>query len=176
MSVAVKLLVMFLVFASAAIAIFLVIAYSTHLPVREQQEVQRRGYAIRGRWFLALVIFIVASFAVSIPFFPYMSVVAALAPALRVPVIAQQYAFDMPSHLPVDKPIIFEVTSRDVNHDFGIYNPQGHLIAQVQAMPDYTNYLRVVFHEPGRYWVRCLEYCGIGHAMMAKELTVGGGK
>ncbi len=174
MSTAVKLLIMFLACAGAAIAIFIAIAYSTHLVPRDQHEVQRRGYAIRGRWFLGLLIFLAASFAASIPFYPYLSATAALAPARKVPVIAEQYAFIMPSHLPVDKPIIFEVTSRDVNHDFGIYNPQGHLVAQVQAMPDYTNYLRVVFREPGLYTARCLEYCGIGHAIMAKTFRVGG--
>ena len=174
MSVAVKLLITFLVFAGVAIAIFIVIAVSTKLPPRDQHEVQRRGYAIRGWWFMGLCLFVIAAFAASIPFYPYMSATAALAPARKVPVIAEQYAFIMPSHLPVDKPIIFEVTSRDVNHDFGIYNPQGHLMAQVQAMPDYTNYLRVVFQEPGQYSARCLEYCGIGHAIMAKTFTVGG--
>ncbi|NNM84763.1 MAG: cytochrome c oxidase subunit II [Phycisphaerales bacterium] len=173
MSVAVKLLVMFLVLANAAIAIFLAVAYSTHHPVREQHDVPQRGYSIRGRWFLVLVLCLIASFAASIPFYPYMSATSALGPARKVPVIAEQYAFIMPSRLPVGKAIIFEVTSRDVNHDFGIYNPQGHLIAQVQAMPDYTNYLRVIFHEPGQYTARCLEYCGIGHAIMAKTFTVG---
>jgi cytochrome c oxidase subunit 2 len=79
----------------------------------------------------------------------------------------------MPSHFPVNRRIIFEVTSRDVNHGFGVYDPQGHLIAQVQAMPDYVNYLEVTFHQPGRYTVRCLEYCGIGHAMMEKTISVG---
>lgn len=173
MSVAVKLLIMFLILAGVALAIFIAIAGSTRLAPRDQHDVQNSGYTIRGRWFAGLLIFLLVSFAASIPFYPYMSATAALASARKIPVIAEQYAFIMPSHLPLDKPIIFEVTSRDVNHDFGIYNPQGHLIAQVQAMPDYTNYLHVVFYEPGRYIARCLEYCGIGHAIMAKTFTVG---
>ncbi len=173
MSVAVKLLILFLILAAVAIGIFLVVAVSTRRPPQDQHDVARRGYAIRGWWFTSLLAFFVAMFATSIPFFPYLAGATALQPALKVPVIAMQYAFIMPTHFPVNKAIIFEVTSRDVNHGFGIYNPQGHLVAQVQAMPDYTNYLRVIFHQPGIYTARCLEYCGPGHALMEKTFVVG---
>ena len=109
MSVAVKLFITFLVFAGVAIAIFIVIAVSTKLPPRDQREVQRRGYAIRGWWFMGLFLFVIAAFAASVPFYPYMSATAALAPARKVPVIAEQYAFIMPSHLPVNTPIIMMI-------------------------------------------------------------------
>jgi len=69
-------------------------------------------------------------------------------------------------------PIEFDVTSRDVNHDFAIYDPGGRLLAQVQAMPGYTNRLVYRFRAPGTYTVRCLEYCGLGHHMMTAQLTV----
>ncbi len=173
MSSAVKLLVLFLASGGIVTTLMLAVALSTRLKPRDQHEVQHRGYHIRGWWFLGLLIALLACFAVSIPFFPYLSGPLAIAPARKVPVIAEQYAFIMPSRLPVNTPIIFEVTSRDVNHDFGVYDPQGHLIAQVQAMPDYTNYLYVVFHKPGHYEARCLEYCGIGHANMEASFTVG---
>ncbi len=70
MSVAVKLLITFLVFAGVAIAIFIAVAVSTKLPPRDQREVQRRGYAIRGWWFMGLFLFVIAAFAASIPFYP----------------------------------------------------------------------------------------------------------
>ena len=173
MNVAVKLLIMFLILAAVAIGVFVVVAMSTRMSARDQHDVQQSGYRIRCWWFGCLLLLLVATFAGTIPFYPYLSATEALTPGRKIPVIAEQYAFIMPSQLPLDKPILFVVTSRDVNHGFGIYNPQGDLIAQVQAMPDYTNYLRVVFHQPGKYWARCLEYCGTGHAIMAKEFTVG---
>ena len=74
--------------------------------------------------------------------------------------------------IPAGVPVQFDVTSFDVNHDFGIYDPHGRLLAQVQAMPGYVNHLVYVFPAPGEYTVRCLEYCGLGHHKMTTVLTV----
>jgi cytochrome c oxidase subunit 2 len=71
--------------------------------------------------------------------------------------------------LPMGVPVEFAVTSRDVNYDFAIYDPHGHLVAQTQAMPGYTNRLIHVFSTPGTYTVRCLEYCGLGHHTMTRR-------
>ena len=169
-----KLLLMFLVLAAVAGSAFIVVALSTRRPIEDQTEMHRRGYAVRSKWFLFITLALLASFVATLPFFPYLSKVMAQGPALRVPVVAQQFTFIMPSHLPLKQRIIFEVTSRDVNHNFGIYNSKGELIAQTQAMPDYVNDLEVTFQKSGRYTVRCLEYCGVGHSLMEKEFTVGG--
>jgi cytochrome c oxidase subunit 2 len=174
MDAAEKLLLMFFILAAAATFVFVAVAWSTRLPEQEQAEVQHRGYVIRGRWFLGLTLGLLAVFFGTIPFFPYLAAAAALQPAEKVPVIAMQFAFIMPDHFPLNRRILFEVTSRDVNHGFGIYNPQGQLIAQTQAMPDYVNYLAVTFRQPGHYTARCLEYCGVGHAIMQKDFTVEG--
>jgi len=120
-----------------------------------------------------VTLFLLASFVATVPFFPYLSAAAALEPAEQVPVIAAQFFFTMPDHFPLNRRIIFAVTSHDVNHGFGIYDPQGQLIAQTQAMPDYVNYLSITFRQPGHYKVLCLEYCGVGHAIMEKDFTVG---
>lgn len=174
MDTAEKLLLTFLILAAAAMSVFLAVAWSTRLPEQAENEVHRRGYVIRGRWFLFLLLFLLAVFFGTIPFFPYLTAAAALQPAERVPVVAQQFAFIMPDQFPLNRRILFEVTSRDVNHGFGIYNPEGQLIAQTQAMPDYVNYLAVTFNQPGNYTARCLEFCGVGHAVMEKDFTVEG--
>lgn len=174
MDAAEKLLLMFITLAAVATFVFVAVAWSTRLPEQEQAEVQHRGYVIRGRWFLGLLLLLLATFFATIPFFPYLAAAAALQPALKVPVIAQQFAFIMPDQFPLNRRILFEVTSRDVNHGFGIYDPEGRLIAQTQAMPDYVNYLAVTFRQPGHYTVRCLEYCGVAHAVMQKDFTVEG--
>lgn len=174
MDAAEKLLLTFFILAAVVMSVFLVVAWSTRLPAQSQAEVQHCGYAIRGRWFMFVMLSLLATFISTIPFFPYMTAAAALQPAERVPVTAQQFAFLMPSEFPLNRRIIFEVTSSDVTHGFGIYGPDGQLVAQTQAMPDYVNYLEVTFHRPGHYTVRCLEYCGVAHAAMQKDFTVEG--
>lgn len=66
----------------------------------------------------------------------------------------------------------FMVTTADVTHNFGLYDPEMNIIAQTQAMPEYTNVVYITFDEPGIYEVLCLEYCGLGHHQMVAELTV----
>jgi cytochrome c oxidase subunit 2 len=173
MSDALKLLLLFGFLSAIVVTVFIVVACSTRWPSREQAEVQHDGYVIRGRWFIGVTLFLLATFVATIPFFPYMSAASALEPAEQVPVIAAQFFFNMPDHFPLNRRIIFAVTSHDVNHGFGIYDPQDRLVAQTQAMPDYVNYLTVTFRQPGHYKVRCLEYCGVGHALMEKDFTVG---
>lgn len=173
MSDALKLLLLFAGLSAVIITVFVVVAWSTRLPSLEQSEVSHGGYVIRRRWFAVLLVALLASFVATVPFFPYLTAGEAMLPALRVPVVAVQFSFMMPDHLPVERRVLFEVTSNDVNHGFGIYDAQGHLVAQTQAMPDYVNYLAVTFHQPGQYKIRCLEYCGIGHHLMEKDVTVG---
>lgn len=73
--------------------------------------------------------------------------------------------------LPANKKIRFTVTANDVNHSFGIYNKDGNIIAQTQAMPGYENQLNYTF-EPGEYKIICLEYCGMGHDIMTATIHV----
>ncbi len=174
MSNAILLLIVFAILSGIAIAVFLVVVLSTRKPPLEYEEYVKTGYAIRRRWFLGLLLSLIAIFILMVPFFPYMTTSEAMASGtLKVKVQTFQFAFLMPDQLPLNKKIIFEVTSMDVNHGFGLYDPQGGLIAQVQAMPDYTNYLAVTFTKPGKYRAHCMEYCGVGHHVMEKVFTVG---
>lgn len=157
------ILIGFLSAAAAILVIMSVVARSTHAATLPQGEVQPRGYALRRGWLWALVAAVVAALALSIPSFPYPR---GATPGVHIPVVAVQYGFIMAQTIPLNTPVIFDVTSRDVNHGFGIYDPSGRLIAQVQAMPDYVNHLPLRFTVPGHYTVRCLEYCGLGHAFM----------
>ena len=66
----------------------------------------------------------------------------------------------------------FRVTTLDVNHGFSLYAPDGHVVAQTQAMPGYVNRLRVTFDQPGTYTVLCLEFCGMSHHRMRGVVEV----
>jgi len=119
--------------------------------------------------------------ALTLPHLPYAA--DARSPDHIIHAVGKQYAWSLTEHVgptletwdssfsptvtvPVGAPIEFRVTTLDVNHGFSLYAPDGHLIAQVQAMPGYLNRLRVTFDQPGTYTVLCLEFCGMSHHRM----------
>ena len=77
-----------------------------------------------------------------------------------------------PNRVPAGAHVRFDVTSIDVNHGFGLYDPHGHLIGSVQAMPGYHNKLDLNLTEAGVYQIRCLELCGLSHSTMESTFTV----
>jgi cytochrome c oxidase subunit 2 len=77
-----------------------------------------------------------------------------------------------PAVLPAHREVRFDVTSVDVNHGFGVYDPKGRLIGSVQAMPGYTNELELTFDDTGEYRIRCFEYCGLSHHNMVASFRV----
>ncbi len=90
-----------------------------------------------------------------------------------VDVVGQQWSWQItPDTVHAGSPVEFRVTSKDVNHGFAIYAPDGRIATQTQAMPGFTNKLVYTFTQPGTYRVMCLEYCGIGHAPMTSEIKV----
>ncbi|HWV39952.1 MAG TPA: hypothetical protein VN033_15890 [Vulgatibacter sp.] len=136
-------------------------------------------YRVRKYYAAALVVAMVGAFAWSLPLTPYDAL--ASGPAVRVDVVGTMWSWKLkkdgddsagPLVLPVGTPIDFDVTSTDVTHAFGVYDEDGQLLGQTQAMPGYTNRLRLVFDEPGRFHVLCLEFCGVVHHLMLTEFTV----
>ena len=77
-----------------------------------------------------------------------------------------------PDRVPAGTRVRFDVTSIDVIHGFGLYDPDGHLIGSVQALPGYHNELDLTLSEAGVYRIRCLELCGVGHSSMQNTFTV----
>lgn len=171
MALGLAVFIAFLVMAAGIIAIMLAVALSSGRR-SEQAAVQLQGYALRRWWFFILAATCVASFVISLPSFPYPTRAKTTGGGPHYPVVARQYMFEVAASVPADTPIVFDVTSKDVNHGFGIYDPSGELVAQVQAMPEYVNHLPFTFHQRGRYTIRCLEYCGVGHAAMQAGFEV----
>jgi cytochrome c oxidase subunit 2 len=126
------------------------------------------------RWLFGalLVIFVGATYG-TLHHFPIAPQHAALDIRQVVDVTGQQWSWQItPNTVQAGSPVEFRVTSRDVNHGFAIYAPDGRIAAQTQAMPGFTNKLVHTFTQPGTYRVMCLEYCGLGHAPMTSEFTV----
>lgn len=90
-----------------------------------------------------------------------------------VDVTALQFGWEISEHeFEVGQTVQFDVETADVTHGFGLYDPDMDMIAQTQAMPEYTNTIYVTFEKAGTYEVLCLEYCGIAHHLMRDELVV----
>lgn len=165
--------------AALLATVFVLVGVTARRGPLPAQEVTTAGYRIRRFWFLVLLAGAAVAFAVSLPFMPYpqfrLTRLAAAVQPLDVRLEAQQWAWVMdPEVVPAGRPVRFNVTSLDVNHDFAIYDPDGHIVAQVQAMPGFTNRLIVRFERPGTYWIRCLELCGIQHHGMVRSFEVTG--
>ena len=153
-------------------AVFWIIAVNAGREV-PQERVQAVGYALRRRWVAFLAVLLVVVVGAAWATFPYAR--GSAAGRTVVHVTAGQFFWSFsPSQVPAGSSVRFLVTSRDVNHGFGLYTPGGVLIAEIQAMPGYTNPLDVTINRPGRYRVLCLEYCGLAHHTMSGAFTVTG--
>ncbi|MEO8837264.1 MAG: hypothetical protein ABI351_00965 [Herbaspirillum sp.] len=126
------------------------------------------------RWLFAvlLLIFVGGSYA-TLHRFPIPLQHTPLGIHQVVEVVGQQWSWQIePGTVRAGSPVEFRVTSKDVNHGFAIYAPDGRIATQTQAMPGFTNKIVHTFTQPGIYKVMCLEYCGIGHAPMTAAFTV----
>lgn len=167
--------VVFLVLGTAWTAVWVWIVVRSRDVAVPYDQIAARGERIRARLLAAVGLVLLLVLIVSIRWLPYrVFAVARLgAPTVRVAVTATMWQWTMSRmQVPRDAVVDFAVTSDDVNHGFGIYSPAGQLVAQVQAMPGFTNHLVLRFSQPGQYLVRCLEYCGIPHIGMATAFEV----
>jgi len=157
---------------AAVAAAFLFVILRSGAPAKFEQ-VQQRAYGIRRWFFWALVVLGAGTAYLTLAQYPIPDQGAQTAGAQVVRVSGRQWYWDLSAQQVVAAvPVEFRVTSVDVNHGFGIYDPHNRLIAQTQAMPGYTNRLVYTFTEPGRYRILCLEYCGLAHHGMITEFEV----
>lgn len=166
-------LAIFLVGGSALATVFVRAGRVASLGPVPYADVAGRAYRLRLLWFFGLGGLLTAAFLSALPFVPYAQQRLASGPAVAgVQVTASQYVWSVRGDVMTGGKVDFAVTSADVNHGFGLYDPSGHLVGQVQAMPGYTNHLVLQFPSAGRYTIRCLEYCGPGHSGMSMTLRV----
>ncbi len=153
------------------IAILVLVARSTR--GGKQTDVARLERSERvWLWFVIAGLF--ALLALTIPDVPWRA--EAQPNRLEVRVTARQFSwkFQPAGPYPTDRQVEFVLTSTDVNHGFGLYGPDGALVLQAQVVPDAIVKVRHTFHTPGRYTVRCLEFCGLAHHEMIDGFSVAG--
>jgi cytochrome c oxidase subunit 2 len=71
------------------------------------------------------------------------------------------------ARVPINRPIKFYVTSRDVFHKFGVLS----LGIGIDAIPGKINTYWTVIKVPGTYEIRCFELCGTGHGTMIGRIV-----
>ncbi len=160
----------FAVLAVLLAAAFIVIARQAGTEVGFDR-VHDIGYWLRNRWLAVLVVLGVLVLGISFFDLPYAT--GSGAGRTLVTVSSGQFFWSLqPDRVPVGTRVRFNVTSVDVNHNMGLYDPHGHLVGEVQAMPGYHNELDLTMGDAGIYRIRCLEYCGLNHARMDGTFTV----
>lgn len=162
--------VVFAVLALVLAAVFVVIAVQAGSEVGFER-VHEVGYWLRKRWLALLLVVGVLVVGLSLFALPYASGGAAGRTVVKV--TGGQFFWSLqPGSVPVGTRVRFDVGAVDVNHGFGLYDPHGHLIGSVQAMPGYHNKLDLTLSQAGVYRIRCLEYCGLMHSVMQSSFTV----
>jgi cytochrome c oxidase subunit 2 len=122
-----------------------------------------------------------AMIVVAIGFYAYQTLTEIEKPApdpLVVEVIGRQFIwqFRYPEngitaqelHLPVNKPVRFEITSADVIHSFWVPQFRG----KRDATPGRISEFVITPTKLGEFPVRCAELCGPGHANMTTKVIV----
>jgi cytochrome c oxidase subunit II len=69
--------------------------------------------------------------------------------------------------LPINKKVVFQVTSKDVIHSFFIPNAR----SKVDAIPGKVNRIWFEFNKEGKWNIVCAEMCGTHHYLMQAFLT-----
>ena len=161
------------VFAGLALllgSVFLVIGLQARSDVPDER-VHQVGYWLRKRWLALLLVIGIVVVGISLLDLPFAT--GSDQGRAVVKVTAGQFFWSLaPNKVKAGTPIRFDVSSIDVNHGFGLYDPHGHLIGSVQAMPGYHNRLDLTLNEVGVYRIRCLEFCGLSHSIMESSFTV----
>ena len=93
----------------------------------------------------------------------------------QVDVVARSWSYEISDNqYEVGRPVRFSAKSADTMHSFSVYHPDGRVLFTIQLLPGLNRSASMIytFKDPGKYTVRCLEYCGIAHHGMMAELIV----
>lgn|SRR5579872_2340248 len=175
---------MAIVFIAVAL-LFAILLGTVFWTTRHPDESKRFGLGKHERVYTLIFLVVVLVFASStLGLLPYPYAHPNLHPSLVVNARAQQFQWCLsyaPNWgtncqtdllIPSGSIVLFNASSIDVTHGFGLYSPGGELLDQVQVMPGYYNNIIYDFTTPGQYYVRCLEFCGYGHFGMVNLVNV----
>jgi cytochrome c oxidase subunit II len=125
-------------------------------------------------WLVVVLVLLVALLLSTIWLTPYGDEGKAASGGRRViEVTGVQFAWTVtPNEVEAGERIEFRIHAADVNHAFGLYDPDDRLVFQVQAMPEKLQKEYATLTRPGVYRIVCLEFCGVAHHAMLSRLVV----
>src|SRR5471032_1293956 len=71
-------------------------------------------------------------------------------------------------NLPIDKPVLIHLSSKDVIHSFGLYEMR----VKQDAIPGMTIPVWFIANRIGEYEIACSQLCGLGHFRMRGFITI----
>jgi len=159
------------------IIFFYVVHRKTYVDPKPSDTDVKKISRIKSLWIAIVVVLFVAINVVSIKYMPTFSTAQAAITSQnvqKVDVTAQSWSYQISERqFEVGVPVRFSVKSVDTMHGFAVYHPDGGMLFTMMLMPGMPEASIIhTFTEPGKYKVRCLEYCGIAHHMMQDELIV----
>jgi len=173
--------------ASAVVAFTVIIYYcvryrsgGTTLTASDPRTRENRDNQVKGPVLVYVLMAIVLITVASQSFATYsaFSTVPSSPTTIHINVIAHQFAWTFVyangyvsediAYVPTNSIIVFNVTSRDVYHQFGL----PYFRVKTDAIPGVFNPVWIQTTQPGNYTVQCFELCGAGHATMIGRLVV----
>lgn len=149
-----------------AIAALVAVFLSTSARSRGAATEHGKLAKLENYWGYFVTAFLIVLLGLTIIDLPYGK--SAPRDAQRVRVVAQQFAWNIqPSTVKAGVPIEFTLSSKDVQHGFGLYKGSKLLYqVQVPASGSGTQKAIVTLATPGTYTIDCLEFCGYHHHLM----------
>lgn len=141
---------------------------------RRPEETDTEKLAERERtWLFVLVALLLGLLLATIFAVPYGTGAGDARAAVNVK--AAQFAWELDREtVPLGEPVEFRISAVDVNHGFGVYDPDHTFVFQVQAMPGRVQRVTHTFERAGTYEILCLEFCGALHHRMIGRFVVRG--
>lgn len=127
---------------------------------------------IENKWAVVVVVLLVILLALTITSVPYGR--GDDNARQRVTVQAQQFGWAVqPAAVRAGEPVEFRLTSKDVQHGFGVYDGTKLLFqVQVPARREHVQKYVYTFEETGSFDILCMEFCGFQHHQMRGVIRV----
>ena len=153
---------------------FAYVALNASKAPAEYPPLQAKAYSLRAKIFWTLLVAGVLIAVITTLDLPYAATRGQIPDdAVEVDIEGLQWGWQLSTQeAEAGDTVVFHVSSRDVNHGLGVYDPDRVMIGQAQAMPGYINSLRVRLDQPGEYMLLCMEYCGLAHHAMVSTFNV----
>jgi cytochrome c oxidase subunit 2 len=169
---ALVILIAYTTLSIIGIAIGLIIFRSTRVGFRVRASSRRTLEQRETYWGLAVITFLVVVLAGTMFSLPYWDAESKTTEQ-KLEITGRQFAWTVnPPRARAGVPTLMVVRAVDVSHGVGVYGPDDTLLRQVNVVPGVTQEFVMTFDRPGKYELRCLEFCGVDHHLMQNTLEV----